>query len=105
MDEDDDYRPYPSWVRDVERPAYVARSELPTPSLCPAPRASHALPAHSTLSFAASFHHLVIAKGTPNLSKEVRAIPHPGTFWAPWYRGGELKRELPYDVSVSRPAL
>ena len=33
--------------------------------------------------------------GTPNLSKEVRAIPHPGTFWAPWYRGGELTRNLP----------
>ena len=36
--------------------------------------------------------------GTPNLSKEVRAIPHPGTFWAPWFRQGELTRNLPHEV-------
>ena len=36
--------------------------------------------------------------GTPNLSREVRAIPHPGTFWAPWFRGGEIERQLPHRV-------
>ena len=34
----------------------------------------------------------------PNLSRDVRAIPHPGTFWAPWFRQGELTRNLPYEV-------
>ena len=32
------------------------------------------------------------------MSKECRAIPHPGTFWAPWYRGGEIVRDLPDEV-------
>ena len=39
--------------------------------------------------------------GTPNLSRNIRAIPTPGMYNAPWYSGGfggGAKRDMPREV-------
>ena len=39
--------------------------------------------------------------GTPNLSRNIRAIPTPGVYNAPWYSGGfggGAKRDMPREV-------